>query len=58
MTKWVLVGLAVVLLVTLVPIAVSAGAGTNDLSIMKEAIKGLIALVKLQYCADGITALC
>lgn len=56
--KWIII--LSLLLVAILPLSVSAASPTNSevIAILNAGVTGLVSLVKVAYCASGVTALC
>ena len=56
--KYAIVGLLVVLVLLLLPLSAAALNNPDTIAILNASIQGLVVLVKLAYCAAGVSALC
>ena len=56
--KALIVGLFVVLVLLLLPLSAAAITNPDIIAILNAGIVGLVSLVKLAYCAAGVSALC
>ena len=56
--KYAIVGLLVVLVLLLLPLSAAAINNPDTIAILNASIQGLVVLVKLAYCAAGVSALC
>ena len=56
--KLAIFGLLVVLVLLLLPLSAAAVSNSDIIAILNASIQGLVVLVKLAYCAAGVSALC